>query len=93
MIIDDKMLNNLADLSKLEIQESERERISVDLNSILSYFEVLSNIDMTKIEQDDDILAALLRNDVVVPSYDRAEILQNASSRSDEMFIIPKAID
>lgn len=92
MIIDDKMLNALADLSRLEISKSDRENISNDLNSILSYFEILNSIDLPK-TQPDDAANIQLRNDIVVQSYDRKEILQNASSRSEEVFIIPKAID
>lgn len=92
MIIDDKMLNALADLSRLEISKSDKENISVDLNSILSYFEILNSIDLPKTQLNDDI-DIRLRNDIVVQSYDRNEILQNASSRSEEVFIIPKAID
>lgn len=93
MIIDDKMLNALADLSRLEISKSDKENISVDLNSILSYFEILNSIDLPKTQLNDDATDIRLRNDVVVQSYDRNEILQNASSRSEEVFIIPKAID
>lgn len=93
MIIDNKMLNSLADLSRLQISHSEKEKLSADLNSVLAYFDVLNSIDMIDIQSTDDISPTPLRNDAVSPSCDRTEILQNAPSKSEEMFIIPKAID
>jgi len=95
MIIDDKLIGYLEDLSCLELSAIEKERLSGDLGKILHYMERLSELDLNGVPERshpfDDVNA--FRDDTPGISFDRELILKNAPVRNDEMFIAPKTVE
>jgi len=95
MQIDDKLLAYLEDLSCLTLSDSEKTRLTGDLQEILDYMARLGEIDTNNIVERSHPFdnVNIFRDDEVCSSFDRALILQNAPVRNDQMFIAPKTVE
>jgi len=49
-LIDKKILEYLADLGRIKLNENEEEKLLKDLQNILAYFQELQKLDTTKVE-------------------------------------------
>jgi len=95
MIIDDKLIAYLEDLSNLVLSDEEKEKLKCDLQIILNNMNKLSELDATGVPERshpfDNVNA--FREDVVEPSFDRGLILENAPLKNHEAFIAPKTVE
>jgi len=86
----------LAALAKLDISDAERDAFASQLTDILGYVDQLQAVDTSAIEDTSHPLpqVAALRDDVPVPSLDRAASLANApdADREAGLFRVPKVI-
>ena len=72
----------MARLSKLYIKEEELDALTKDMDNIIAFAETISTAQCEQTNFDNiNNLTNVLREDVVVPSYDREEILKNAESQ------------
>ena len=79
----------MARLSKLYIDQSELDQLTEDMSQIISFADTINaaaTCDFDNINQ----LSNVLREDEVVPSYPREEILYNAESQDDGYFLVKK---
>lgn len=92
MIIDDKVLERLEQLSAIEIDESKKDELKAQLSEILDFVE---NLNAVKIPPNLTPKATQtpLREDVVAHSDVADEILKNAPKREERFFIVPKIIE
>jgi aspartyl-tRNA(Asn)/glutamyl-tRNA(Gln) amidotransferase subunit C len=94
MKIDNALVERLAELSKLEFDAAEKERIQNDLQKIFDLVEKLSevNVDGVKplIYMSDEI--NVLRKDVVKDTVSKADALSNAPQKDSDFFKVPKVI-
>ena len=94
MRIDDKLITYLEELSCLTLSDSEKSRLSGDLQKILDYMARLGELDTTGVSERshpfDNVNA--FRDDEARPSFDRELILKNALVKNDEMIIAPGVI-
>jgi aspartyl-tRNA(Asn)/glutamyl-tRNA(Gln) amidotransferase subunit C len=92
--IDNATIDKLANLARLEFNDSEKEAIKKDLSKILSYVEKLNEIDTTGVEPlihiSDEV--NVLRNDVA-ETISQQEALKNAPDKNSDYFKIPKVLD
>ena len=80
----------MARLSKLYIKEEELDALTKDMDNIIAFAETISAAQCEQTNFDNiNNLSNVLREDVVVPSYDREEILKNAESQ-DEGYCLVK---
>ena len=95
MLIDEKLINYLEDLSFITLSGEERGRISADLESIISGMELLSTLDTSGVPEHVLSLNSktALRKDKVISSFPRDEILKNAPKANGETFVVPKAVE
>ena len=95
MIIDEKLISYLEDLSCLVLSDEEKARLTGDLRAILENMERLGEVDTEGVPERshpfDHVNA--FREDIARPSLDRELILQNAPERNKEMFIAPKTVE
>ena len=80
----------LAKLSKLTLSDEEIDRLTGDMQAIVSFADMISK---AKYEEADGISAndlPPLREDVVKASYDREDILKNAPTPEDGYFKLPR---
>jgi aspartyl-tRNA(Asn)/glutamyl-tRNA(Gln) amidotransferase subunit C len=94
MDIDNGLVDRLAELSKLEFNADEKERIKGDLQKILNLVEKLNEVNVDGVEplkyMNDDV--NVLRDDEVKGQVSKADALSNAPQRDSDFFKVPKVI-
>jgi aspartyl-tRNA(Asn)/glutamyl-tRNA(Gln) amidotransferase subunit C len=94
MKIDDKTLDKIASLAKLEIAESEREKLKSDMSAILDWVEKLNELDTENTAAITQMTSEInrLRDDEQVKNFSNQQALQNAREKSEGFFVVPKVI-
>jgi aspartyl-tRNA(Asn)/glutamyl-tRNA(Gln) amidotransferase subunit C len=79
----------ISNLAKLSVAPEELDGLTRDMNEIIGFADTVSAV-ATDDSDFDNIngLANVFREDIVIPSYDREEILKNAESREDGYFLV-----
>lgn len=93
-MIDREQVRKVANLARLEMTDKEEEQFVGQLNSILDYFQQLSELnteDVPPTTRAIDI-SNVTRSDELKPYPDREEILQGAPEQDGEFFRVPKII-
>lgn len=81
----------MARLSKLYIDESELDQLTEDMSQIISFADTINEAASDDCDFDDiNGLTNVLREDEIVPSYPREEILYNAESQDNGYFLVKK---
>ena len=90
-----KDVDTVAALARLTYTEEEKERLTVTLNSILAYFDQLSELDTENVEPLAHILPVenVMREDAVAPSLGQETALANAPKQIRGFFVIPRVIE
>ena len=90
-MIDREEIRKIARLAKLSVPEEELDGLTADMDQILSFADTI-NAAGSETEEFDNInnLSNAFREDAVVPSYDRADILKNAGGGEDGFFKVPR---
>lgn len=94
MELTNDMIRQLADLSRLEFDDADIERLRGDLSRMIGFVEKLQELDTTGIEpvlhMTDNL--DILRADVLEPSLDRKRALDLAPDANEQYFFVPKVI-
>ncbi len=88
MSINDKQLDHLSKLARVELPEKQRPKLKKQLSEILDYFKKLEKLDTEKNEptsQTTGIVNAT-RKDEVTESLSTKEVLKNAPDTDDGFF-------
>jgi aspartyl-tRNA(Asn)/glutamyl-tRNA(Gln) amidotransferase subunit C len=95
MSIDKETVKHVAHLSRIELQPSELEKLSGQLDDILGFIDKISNLDIAKVEPANHILpiSNVLREDKPRASLSPEKALENAPSRKGNFFSVPKIIE
>ncbi len=95
MEIKKELVSYVADLSRIRLDETEVAEMQAQMSEIVGYMDILNQLDTDGIEPMSHIfsIANVLRDDVVQPSYPRADILRNAPEHTDEAFVVPKTVE
>ena len=95
MAVTKKDVEMVAELARLSFTEKEKEELMGTLNSILDYFDKLSELDTANVEPLTHILPVqnVMREDEVQPSCSQETVLKNAPKHRRGHFVIPKVID
>ncbi len=94
MQIDRDLILKLENLAKLELSETERERLALDLTNILQMVEKLKELDTTNVEPLTYISDAVnqLREDEIKGQVTNEEALSNAPEKNEPYFKVPKVL-
>lgn len=95
MQITKELVEYVAELSRIKLDEAAVEKMQRELGAIVDYMEILNQLDTENVEPLSHVFSItnVMRDDEVNASYDRAEILQNAPEHTDETFIVPKTVE
>ena len=91
-------VEHIAQLAKLEFSEAEKEKLTVQLNEILTYVEKLDQLDTSSVKPLSHVVeldpadAGVLREDEIKPSLSQEEALMNAPERTEKFFKVPKVL-
>lgn len=93
--IDDKMIEYVAILAKLELSLDEKEEAQRDMGRMLDYIEKLNELDTSGVEPLSHVFPVnnVFREDVVTNGNDRDAILANAPECKDGAFKVPKTVE
>ena len=94
MKIDNALVERLAELSKLEFETEEKERIKTDLQNIFNLVEKLNEVNVEGVEPLIYMSKErnVLRKDVVQGEVPKVEALLNAPQKDSDYFKVPKVI-
>jgi aspartyl-tRNA(Asn)/glutamyl-tRNA(Gln) amidotransferase subunit C len=94
MEVNDALVDKLANLARLQFNDTEKEAIKNDLQRMIHFVEKLNEVDTTGVEpllhMSEQV--NILREDEVKGSISREEALQNAAVHDKEFFKVPKVI-
>lgn len=95
MDISNELIDKLADLSKLEFNGEDKEKIKADLVQITAFFEELNKVDTEGVEPLIFMSDAVnvLRADEVKEELTHEEALKNAPAKDSDYFRVPKFIE
>lgn len=90
----DKDIIHLEKLSKLSLSDDEREQIKGEIEEIIEYFNILSEVDTKGVEPKSHSLGLtnVLREDEVKPSLTADEITANAKTENG-FFVVPISVE
>jgi aspartyl-tRNA(Asn)/glutamyl-tRNA(Gln) amidotransferase subunit C len=93
--VTDKDVLHIANLARLRVSESETEKFTVELNSILSYIHKLEELNVDGIEPTSHVLDlfSVMREDEAKPSLGTEKALQNAPAAEHGHFKVPRVIE
>ena len=95
MKITDELVAKLADLSKLEFENNDKENIKKDLEKIVGFVDKLSELDTSNVEplifMTDEV--NVLRDDEPKLDISQDEALKNAPKKDSDYFKVPKFLD
>jgi aspartyl-tRNA(Asn)/glutamyl-tRNA(Gln) amidotransferase subunit C len=94
MEVNDALVENLANLARLEFNPQEKEAIKIDLQRMISFVEKLNELNTEGVEpllhmSDSE---NVYREDVLQGSVSREEALKNAPDTDGVFFKVPKVI-
>ena len=89
------MVEYISGLSRLKLDEAETEKLTGELERILTYMDVLGQLDTRGIEPMSHVfpIKNVTRPDVEEPSFERAVLLANAPVPDGEAFLVPKTVE
>lgn len=87
-------IKKIALLSRLEVQDEDLESVGKQLNDILTYMELIGQVDISDVEPTAHAVSMfnVMREDVPQPSMSNEDALQNAPEQEDGYFKVPKVI-
>lgn len=85
----------VAKLARLEVAETEKEKLTAELNDILLYIDKLNELDTAGVAPMTHAIAVTnaFREDTVLESLGSERALANAPDARGEFFRVPKVID
>lgn len=94
MKITKEEVENVARLARLELAGEEVDKMTSQLDTILSYVAKLDELDTTgvAVTTHTQSVTNSFRNDEVQESLPREKALANAPKQNDEAFVVPKII-
>ena len=95
MALTTEEVKKVALLSRLELSESEVEKLGRHLNDLLSQFEKLQLADVTDVDPLAGVVASsnVFRDDISGEPFPREEMLFNAPEARDGCVVVPRIIE
>lgn len=94
VIIDEKMLDHLGVLSKLELKEEERKKTCEDISDMLKYIDKLNELDTEGVDPLVQIIPMenVFRQDIISNKNEKDKMLANAPQKKDGQYVVPRTI-
>ena len=88
-------IEQIAELARLSLKPEEKAKLKKDLESILAYVEQLKSVPTDAVEPTSHVfnLENVFREDKVIPSEVREDLLKHAPLREGKFFKVPKVIE
>ncbi|NSW89380.1 MAG: Asp-tRNA(Asn)/Glu-tRNA(Gln) amidotransferase subunit GatC [Firmicutes bacterium] len=99
MAITREIIEYIAGLARLQLDEKDKEEMVIEISKIIAYFDKLKEMDTSNIDameylsMDEDMDGNVLRDDVITESYDRKDLLCGAEEEELGYFIVPRVVE
>ena len=95
MSITIKEIEHLAKLSRLNLTDEEKERLTGEMAGILQFSAKLDEVDSKDVSPMMHVgnVTNVFREDEAKESYDRKDILKNAPKSDEGCFLVPKTVE
>ena len=95
MVINDELLDKLANLSRLEFNPEEKLILKDELEKMIGFFDKLNELDTENVEP---LLfmnnnSNFTRQDVVKNELDQKDVFENTTVHENQFFKVPKVIN
>ena len=94
MRLSDDIVQHVANLARIRLLDDKRDQIGEDLGQILTYVEMLEQVDTSRVEPTWQAANSTgrVRSDEVHPSLPRELALSNGPNVREHMFLIPRIL-
>ena len=94
MKITKKEVEHVADLARLSLSDDELEKMTGQLDTILSYMDTLNTLDTSQVEPTTHVFSVsnAFREDVVQESLSQADAVKNGPQQDGHFFQVPRVI-
>jgi len=88
-------IESVAHLSRLELSEEEKDKLTGHINKLLENFEKLQELDTTDVEPTSHVIPVsnVFREDTVRPSLPVEDVLANGPQVADNCFVVPRVVE
>lgn len=95
MKISKELVNHIANLSKLCFTEEEKEKLITEMGNTINFINYIKEIDTNNVIPTVNIFPInnVFREDKIVPSMNRDELLRNAPNQVDGCFSVPIIVE
>ena len=95
MTLDKETLDKIAHLARLEINESDRDKMLADMNNMVAFVEKLKEVDTKGVEPLTSMTHEMnaMRDDVVKELLTKEEALKLAPKHDADFFRVPKVLE
>lgn len=95
MSIDNKTVEYVAHLARIELGQQELEKLSRQLHGILDFIDKLKKADIRNVSPTSHILPIrnVSRQDIAADSLPAAKVLENAPRKQGDFYVVPKVIE
>ncbi|MFP5448978.1 MAG: aspartyl/glutamyl-tRNA(Asn/Gln) amidotransferase subunit C [Caulobacterales bacterium 32-67-6] len=95
MAIDAATVRKVAKLARIAEPEERIEPLARELNGILTWIEMLNEVDTDGVEPMTSVVhqGLPMREDVVTEGGDPARVLANAPKAAKDFFVVPKVVE
>ena len=95
MKITDELLDHIANLARLEVNETEREQLKADMNSILDWVDKLDEVNTDSVEPLIHMSTEInkVRDDKNPLNLSHENAMKNAPGSKKGYYVVPKVID
>lgn len=95
MDVNDKLIDRLSFLAKLEFKGEEKQEIKNDLKRILELADTLNDVDTRGVDPLIYLCKEknILRNDKAKNQMSKAELFKNAPEHNEDFIVLPKVVD
>lgn len=88
-------IESVAHLSRLELSEEEKDKLTGHINRLLDNFQKLQELDTDNVEPTSHVIpvANVFRKDEARPSLSPDEVVANAPQVADHCFVVPRVVE
>ncbi len=94
MKITKKEVEHVADLARLSLSDDELEKMTGQLDTILSYMDTLNTLDTSQVQPTTHVFSVsnAFREDIVQESLSQTDAVKNGPLQDGQFFQVPKVI-
>lgn len=95
MTMEENLIRHLADLARIRLTPEEEERYQGQLHAVIGYMEKLKAVQTVGIDPLAHVgeITGGMREDQVTPSLSSDKAVENAPSKEENRFLVPRVVE